>query len=123
MADKPILQLNNAAALRLAQLISMGGLLTAPDQLYAIGAFAEDHLTDLAASPLHPDNQAPIADRLAWEKRFIAWGREPIAPIETTIKRRGALKALLKSAADKAQLSGSAGDRTLLKVLELAGDE
>lgn len=123
MTDKPTLALNNAAALRLAQLIATSGLLTAPDAVTSVGNFAEAHLCELKPAPDRPAEEAKPEEWRAWEKGFMTWGREPVAPIETSIRRRDALKALLKSASEKGMLSGQAGDTKLLRIFELGSDD
>jgi len=123
MADKPILNFNNAAAIRIAQLIGTPGLLTVPDKLYLIGAFAEDHLTNLPYPPAKPADGASQTDFQNWERAYLDWGRTMAKPMETTIKRRDAIKDLVKSAIEKGAWSASIGERNIQKVLELGVEE
>lgn len=123
MADKPTLHLTNGSAQRLAQLIATAGLLTAPTELYLVGAFAEAHLSELPTPPVQPGQDGKPQDWQAFNTEYKAWASVEIDQIETTIKRRDALKALVKSACDKGAISGNRADARLLRELGLAGDE
>lgn len=123
MADKPTLHLTNGSAQRLAQLIATSGLLTNPDELFPVGRFAEDHLCDLATPPVQPGQDGRPQDWVEFNASYKAWSAIELQPIETTVKRRNGLKALLKSACDKGQISGTKSDVRLLSELGLAGDE
>ena len=120
MTDKPTITLTHAAAARLGQIANNPGLLTSPDDIYRVGAFNEDHLSEIPRSPEPPLQSAPMAERQAWEADLKAWAKTEMQPITTTEKRMDAIKALLKSAAEKGALGGTAPDRLLLRVFRLA---
>lgn len=121
-SDKPIIKLNNAAALRLAQLITMP-FLDNPDYAYKCGAFSDDHLNDIPLAPLQPGRDAKPDDWRTWDKEYSEWGKQPFPDIITTVKRKQALRALISKAVEKVQISGALGDRTLLRALEIASDD
>jgi hypothetical protein len=116
----PTIALTTAAAARLGQIANTPGLLTSPDDLYRVGAFNEDHLSEIPHAPEAPLQTAPKADREAWEAALKAWAKAEFPLITTTEKRIDAIKALLKSAAEKGALGGTAPDRLLLAVFRLA---
>ncbi len=116
----PTITLTNAAAARLGQIANTPGLLTSPDDLYRVGAFNEDHLSEIPHAPEPPLQPATLAARKAWEVALKDWAKTEMPPITTTEKRIDAVKALLKSAADKGALGGTSPDRLLLAAFRLA---
>lgn len=120
MTDKPIINLTNSAAARLGQIANTPGLLTGPDDLFRVGAFNEDHLSEIPKAPEAPLQSAPRAEITAWETAIKAWSKTAFPPIITTPKRVDAVKALLKAASEKGVLGGASHDLVLLRAFGLA---
>lgn len=114
------LTLSNGAASVLAQLASAPGMLADAANLYRVGAFAEDHLTDLPESPAQPSKDAAAAEWRAWQKAQVAWSRLTLPVISVNEKTRDSLKALVQAAVTKGALPASAAVAPLLRSLGLA---
>jgi len=119
MSDKPVINLTNAAANRLAQLANTNGLIKILDDVYRIGAFNEDHFCDIPKSPTPVLSSAPIEEQMAWMDAMKAWAKAPFPPIITTHKRVDSIKLLLKSAVENGVMGGSGPDRLLLAAFNL----
>jgi hypothetical protein len=123
MTDKPTIILTNAAALRLNQLSNTPQLVTGVDDLYRIGGFNEDHLADIPVAPDAPLATAPHDVIATWRTAIKAWASAKLPVITTSQRRIDSIKAMLKSAAEKGLLAGSATDRQLLRTFGLAPDD
>lgn len=126
MTDKPApptIILTNAAAARLNQLSNTPQLVTGIDDLYRIGGFNEDHLSDVPPGPQAPLETASRDVIDAWRLAIKTWAAAKLPEITTTQRRIDSIKAMLKSAADKGLLAGSATDRQLLRVFGLAPED
>lgn len=104
------LNLTNGATVELATLVQTRGLLTKPALLRRVGKFAKKHLRDL---PRECKDSGEFAD----------WSDEVFLEVEIGEQWRDALKALVKSAAEKGGMPGTAGAAHLLEVLGLADEE
>lgn len=104
------LSLTNGATAELANLVQGRGLLTKPALIRRVGKFTKKHLRDL---PRDIKDPAEMAD----------WSDEVFLEVEIGEQWRDALKALVKSAAEKGALPGTPGAAHLLEVLGLADDE
>lgn len=123
MTDKPTITLTNAAAARLNQISNTPQLVTGIDDLFRIGGFNEDHLADVPPAPPAPLETAPRDVIEAWRLAIKAWAKTKLPEITTSQRRIDSIKAMLKTAADKGLLAGSAIDRELLRVFGLAPDD
>ena len=104
------LALTNGATVELANLVQTRGLLTKPALIRRVGKFAKKHLRDL---PRECREVAEMAD----------WSDEQFLEAEIGEQWRDAIKALVKSAAEKGVLPATPGAAHLLEVLGLADDE
>jgi hypothetical protein len=123
MTDKPTITLTYSAATRLNQISNTPQLVTGVDDLYRIGAFNEDHLAEIPPGPPAPLETAPRETIDAWRSAIKAWAGTKLPEITTSQRRIDSIKAMLKSAAEKGLLAGSATDRQLLRVFGLAPDD
>lgn len=121
--DKPTITLTHSAASRLNHISNTPQLVTGVDDLYRIGGFNVDHLSDIPAAPDAPLDTAPQAVISEWRKAIAAWGKTKLPEIVTSQRRIDSIKAMLKTAADKGMMTGSSVDRELLRVFGLAPDE
>lgn len=104
------INLTNGAAVELAALAAARGLLTKPALIRRVSRFVRDHLRDLPEDCKDP---SAMAD----------WSDKPFIAPEVRERERDAIKALVKSAAEKGALGCTAGAGHLLEVLGLADDE
>lgn len=98
------LALTNGATVELANLVQTRGLLTKPALIRRVGKFVKKHLRDL---PRECRDVAEMAD----------WSDESFLNIEINDEWRDALRALVKSAAEKGALPCTPGAAHLLEVL------
>jgi len=106
---KHSIKLTNGAAHLLSNLCSAPGMLTDPAQLFRVGEFAENHLTELAPEP----KDVTQAEAKAWN-RFV----QP--PVEISERVRDALKELVRVAISKGAIGGHPSVMALMRELGLA---
>lgn len=107
------------AANILGEIAAAPGLLSVPADLYRVGRFAEDHLTDLPQRPAKKDGQTD----LEWIADLKAWDRTILPTVEIKPAAYESLRALVRSSIEKSMLPARPSTVALLRALGLGPED
>lgn len=111
------LHLTTGAADLLGQIAAAPGLLTKATDLYRVGQFAEDHLSDLPDRPARDERTEK-----EWIEALKAWERTTLAAIEAKPATVESLRTLVRAAVEKGSLPARPATTVLLRALGMVED-